>query len=303
MRRLIFIAFITAASLEAQPAGAKTFATPEEASSALVQAAKNGADSLIELLGPQAAEVLHSGDPVEDKKLVQQFNERAAQKMKLVPDELNGHHMEMLVGEEDWPVAIPLVEKNGKWYFDVLEGKAEIRRRVIGGNELDVIEICHGYVEAQELYAKGDWTGKGVHQYASKIISSPGKKDGLYWPGGDSPVAEGFAKAVAAGYQLSGGEPKPFHGYYFKILMGQGPDAMDGDEDYLVHGLMIGGFALIAWPAEYGVSGIMTFIVNQDGDVYQKDLGARTGVLAKTITKFNPDRSWTMVPEQGEQLP
>src|SRR5262249_5391064 len=162
----------------------------------------------------------------------------------------------LLLGEIQWPFAFPLVRKNGRWSFDLVEGKAEIRRRVIGGNELDVIEICRGYVEAQEQYARADRDGNGGLEYARKIVSSEGKKDGLYWPGEDSPVAAGFAKATAQGYSLSGGgAPHPFHGYYFKVLLAQGPDAQGGAQDYLAHNLMIGGFALVAWPAEYGVSG------------------------------------------------
>src|SRR5262249_35723262 len=150
----------------------------------------------------------------------------------------------MLIGKEEFPFPIPLVRDKGRWYFDLKEGKAEIRRRIIGGNELDTIQVCHGYVDAQESYAETDWDRNGVLQYATRIVSSPGKKDGLYWPGPDSPVAEGFAKAIAEGYTAGSGvgPPKPYHGYLYKILMSQGPNADGGARDYRVHGLMIGGF-------------------------------------------------------------
>jgi DUF2950 family protein len=210
---------------------------------------------------------------------------------------MNPNRATLLLGEEEWPFTVPLVRKNGRWSFDIQEGKAEIRRRIIGGNELDAIEICRGYVEAQQQYAETDWDGNGVLQYARKMISTEGKKDGLYWRGEDSPVAAGFAKAVAEGYpQPTGTGTTPYHGYFYKILLSQGPNAASGVQDYVVHGMMIGGFALVAWPAEYSVSGIMTFIVNQDGVVYEKDLGPRTSTVAKAMTKFNPDQSWRVSP-------
>jgi len=296
-KRLTCVTFLAgAALLLAQTGGPKTFSTPEEARDALVQAAASGLDAVKTMMGPGSADILRTGDEVQDKTLLDNFNRRAAEKAGIEPDEMNPNRATVVVGEDEWPFAVPLVRKNGRWSFDLQEGKAEIRRRTIGANELDVIEICRGYVEAQQMYAQEDRTGKGVLQYASKIVSSPGKKDGLYWPGEDSPVAAGFAKAAAAGYPAPTGAGKPYHGYLFKTLLSQGPDAADGAQDYLVHGLMIGGFALIAWPAEYGVSGIMTFIVNQDGVVYEKDLGPTTGVLAKAITKFNPDKSWRVSP-------
>jgi hypothetical protein len=280
-----------AALLVAQPQGTKTYATPEEARDALVQAAASGMDAVKTLLGPGSADIVRTGDAVQDKKIVADFSRRAAEKTQLEPQPLNPNHVTLLLGNEEWPFAIPLVSKNGRWYFDLQEGKAELRRRVIGANELDAIQVCRGYVEAQQMYAEKDWDGNGVLEYAQKIASAEGKKDGLYWPGEDSPVAENFAKSAAQGYGTPG-SGKGYHGYTYKILLSQGPDAQDGAQDYVVHGLMIGGFALVAWPVEYGVSGIMTFIVNQDGVVYEKDLGAQTGVLAKAMTKFNPDKSW-----------
>ena len=293
MRNLISITLLAGAILLcAQPAGPKTYATPEEARDALVQAAKNGLDAVRDLLGPTSTDILRTGDPVQDQTALDKFNQRAAQKTKLEADPMNPDQVTLLLGDEEFPFAVPLERKDGRWYFDVQEGKAEIRRRVIGQNELDAIEVCRGYVEAQEDYAEGDWDGKGVHQYAQKIASSPGKKDGLYWDGEDSPVAAAFAKAASQGYSAPSSAGKGYHGYMYKVLLSQGPDAEGGAQDYVVHGLMIGGFALVAWPAEYGVSGIMTFIVNQDGVVYEKDLGTHTNAAVKAMTRFNPDKTW-----------
>jgi hypothetical protein len=296
--KAIYALFLAGAGLiGAEAVGPSTFGTPEQAREALVQNAARGLDALREMMGPGSAEILRSGDPIQDKILLEKFRQRVAQKAQLEPDQMNANRITLLIGDEEWPFAVPLMRKNGRWYFDIQEGKAEIRRRIIGGNELDAIEVCRGFVEAEETYARTDWTGKGVLQYASKIASTPGKKDGLYWPGDDSPIAERIAKAMAQGYSAPGGASQGYHGYVYKVLLSQGPDAEDGEEDYVAHGLMIGGFALVARPVEYGVSGIMTFIVNQDGVVYQKDLGRETAALVKTMTKFNPDKSWNIPPD------
>lgn len=275
----------------------KTFASPEEARDALIAAAVKGMDAVRAFFGPGSAAIVRTGDAVEDQNVLLRFNRLAAEKTRLEPEEMDPNRMTLLMGLVEWPFAVPLIRKNGSWYWDVNEGKAEIRWRTIGLNELDTIEVCRGYVEAQQIYAESDWDGNGVLEYASKIISTDGKKDGLYWPGDDSPVAAGFTRAVAQGYSHTAGTPKPYHGYFYKVLLGQGPDAAGGAQDYLVRKLMIGGFALVAWPAEYGVSGIMTFMVNQDGVVFDKDLGPSTTALAKALTKFNPDKSWRRVPE------
>jgi hypothetical protein len=276
--------------------GPKTFSQPEEARDALLQAAATSLDAMKTLFGSASNDILRTGDDVQDKLLLAEFNRRAAARTQLEVDPINPNRITVIIGEEEWPFAVPLVRKNGKWFFDAQDGKAEIRRRTIGGNELTAIEICRGYVEAQQIYAEADRTGQGINQYARKIVSAQGKQDGLYWPGEDSPVAQRFAQAAAEGYPTPTSKPQAYHGYFYRILLTQGPDAVDGERDYVVHGLMIGGFALVAWPAEYGVSGIMTFIVNQDGVVYQKDLGTQTGVLAKAMTKFNPDKSWNEAP-------
>ena len=226
----------------------------------------------------------------------------SAEKTSLEPDPMNPDRVTLLIGTIEWPMAVPIVGRAIAGHFDIEEGKAEIRRRTIGGNELDAIADLPGVRGSAGVVRREDRDGNGVPQYAKKIVSSEGKKDGLYWPGEDSPVAAGFAKAVAQGYTASpGGGPRPYHGYLYKVLLAQGPNAQGGAQDYVVHGLMIGGFALVAWPAEYGVSGIKTFIVNQDGIVYEKDLGQNTGALAKAMTQFNPDKTWQVSPDETEQ--
>jgi len=296
MRHLVQAVLLSAVALFGAPADAtkaQTFATAQEALDALVKAADGGMDALRAIFGPGSADILRSGDDVQDKALLSQFNRRAHEKAALDPDPLNPDHVEILLGEDEFPFAIPLVKQNGRWHFDLQQGKEEVRRRVIGSNELDAIEVCHGYVEAQYQYAEEDRDGDGVIEYAQRIISSPGKKDGLYWPGEDSPVAEAFAKAVAEGYGAGANKGKrEYRGYTYKVLQSQGPNAEMGSQDYVVQGHMIGGFALVGWPAEYGVSGIKTFIVNQDGVIYEKDLGPQTDALARAMTKFNPDKSW-----------
>jgi hypothetical protein len=280
----------------------KTFKSPEEARDALIEAAGKSLDEVRTLFGSGADDILRTGDAVEDKAVLATFNKLVAEKTELELNDTSPDRARLLVGVIEWPFAVPLTRNNGRWYWDIVEGKAEIRRRTVGANELNAIEICRGYVAAQRTYSETDWDGNGVFEYAGRIFSTDGAKNGLYWPGQDSPVAAGFAKAVAEGYSVpGGGAPKPFHGYYFKILRGQGPDATGGVQDYLVKNLMIGGFGLVAWPAEYGVSGIMSFIVNQDGVVYEKDLGARSDALAKAMTRFNPDKTWRRSPD--EDLP
>jgi hypothetical protein len=289
-----------AAFILARTGEGKTFSTPEEARDALIASAQKGLDDVRALLGPESADIVRTGDDVEDRAALVRFNTLASEKAVLESEDTLPNRRTLVVGIIEWPFAIPLTSKGGRWYWDVVEGKAEIRRRVIGANELNAIEICRGYVAAQTTYAETDWDGNGVMEYAAKIISTDGKKDGLYWPGEDSPVAAGFAKATAQGYPApSGGAPRPYHGYYFKVLTKQGPNAAGGEQDYIVKKLMIGGFGLVAWPAEYGVSGIMTFIVNQDGVVYEKDLGPSTGTRAKAMMVFDPDKTWRPSPEEA----
>jgi hypothetical protein len=300
--RLTQIILIAAAALlTAQTSTRKTFSTPEEARDALIEAAGKGLSEVRTLFGIGSTEIVGTGDEVQDKTVLATFNKLVSEKTQLEGGEISPNRRTLVVGLIEWPFSVPLTrDSKGRWFWDVAEGKAEMRRRVIGRNELNAIEICRGYVAAQNTYAETDRDGNGIVEYASKILSTDGKKDGLYWPGEDSPIAAAFAKATAEGYQLTSAEGRrpSYHGYYYKVLTAQGPAATGGEQDYLVKKLMIGGFGLVAWPAEYGISGIMTFIVNQEGVVYEKDLGPRTGTLAKAMTKFNPDKTWRGSPEE-----
>jgi hypothetical protein len=219
----------------------------------------------------------------------------AREKVTTAKDPADAKRLTVLVGNDAFPTAIPLIESNGKWMWDVAGGRYEVLVRHVGANELDTIEVCRGYVEAQHTYAMLDAAKTGIHQYAQKIISTPGKFDGLYWPGSpESPLSEGVARAIAEGYTS---KTQPFHGYYYKVLKAQGPAAKLGAMSFVVQGKMIGGFALVAWPATYRVTGVKTFIVGSDGVVYEKDLGADTARLASAMTVYNPDKTWTVVEE------
>jgi hypothetical protein len=278
-------------------AGPKTFATPEEARDALVKAAATSLDAVREVFGPGADQVLSTGDPVQDKAALAKFNSRVGEKIQVVPDDDFPERRILLIGNEEWPFPIPLVPNGTSWSFDVKAGAEEIRNRIVGANELDAIQVCQGYVEAQEQYASADWDGNGVNQYAGKIISSPGKKDGLYWPDDpNSPIAGAISKAISEGYAASSGKPTGYHGYFYRVLTGQGPNAKGGARDYMIHDLMIGGFALVAWPVQYGVSGFKTFIVNQDGVVYEKDFGPNTNSAVQALKVFDPDDTWDVSP-------
>jgi hypothetical protein len=253
----------------------------------------------LKLFGPAGKDIVVSGDPAEDKANRAEFARRAGVKMSVEVDPGNPDRATMIVGENDWPMPVPLVRSNGQWHFDPARGRVEILARRVGRNELAAIEVCRGYVEAQMDYAKQDYDKDGVLQYAQKIIATPGKKDGLYWEGASADlVPKSFADAAAALLVAQGKKPVPYDGYYFHILKAQGPNAEGGAMDYVVKGKMIGGFAMVAWPAEYGVSGIKTFLVNHRGIVYSKDLGPNTAATARQMTKFNPDASWKRV--EGE---
>jgi hypothetical protein len=273
------------------------FKTPDEAASALAGAAKAGdRKAIVTVLGPDGQDIVSSGDEVADAATRQKFVAAYDAKHQIA---MEGDNKAILViGQEDFPLPIPLVRKDGLWRFDTAAGREEILFRRVGRDELDAIQSCLAYVDAQNEYAERDRTGAGANTYAQRIISEPGKKDGLYWPtsqGEDaSPLGELIAEATAQGYRPGGGRT-PFHGYYFKILTKQGPAAPGGELDYIVGGKMIGGFALVAYPAEYRNSGVMTFIVNHTGNVFQKDLGPDTAKLAERMTSFNPDQSWTKV--------
>jgi len=278
---------------QTQPAQ-KAFATPKEAADALIQAAGVfDVPALLEILGPDGKDLVVSEDTVQDKNRALKFAERAKEKQQVTTDPKNKSLATLTVGSDDWPLPIPIIKKSGKWYFDSKGAHDEILRRRIGSNELDAITVCRGYVEAQEAYARQVHDDSGVNQYAQRIISTPGKHDGLAWQNPDGtwggPVGEAVAKAIAQGYSS---RTEPFRGYYFKVLKGQGPSARLGQLDYVINGVMIGGFALVAWPADYRVTGVQTFIVSYDGVVYQKDLGPDSAKIAAAMERYDPDKTW-----------
>ena len=277
----------------------KSFATAEEAANALIEAAeKFDETALVEILGPDSYDIIHTGEPARDREVAKEFAAQARVKNHVAIQSKNSRRAFLSVGDEDWPFPVPLVKGPAGWSFDTRSGRTEILYRRIGNNELNAIEICRGYVEAQHEYAlmKRD---KGVNQYAQRIISTPGKQDGLAWRNEDGswggPIGEKVASAISRGYT---NRSEPFHGYFFKVLKGQGAAAPLGELDFVVKDVMIGGFALIAFPAQYRLTGVQTFIVSHDGVVYQKDLGPKTLELANAIDRFNPDKSWTPVLEQ-----
>jgi hypothetical protein len=284
----------------ASPARNETFSTPQEAANALIDAAeKFDVGALEKIFGSDAKDIIHSGEPARDQEIAKQFAEQAREKMEVSIDPKTGKRAFISVGDEEWPFPVPIVKIGKTWSFDSKAGLNEILFRRVGRDELDAIQICRGFVEAQDEYAEEKHGDSQVNQYAQKIISTPGKQDGLAWqnPDGtwDGPIGEKVARSIEQGY-ASG---QPYHGYYFKVLKGQGPAAPLGQMDYVVNGAMIGGFALIAFPAQYQNTGVMTFMVSNDGVVYQKDLGPNTLEVVKTIERFNPDKTWTPVEEQS----
>jgi len=285
-------------TLASSPAFAqKAYATPDDAVGALVAFARTGDPrAAYVIFGPGGEDIVSSGDKVSDDALRAKFLNWYDAKHQIRTD--SADKATLIVGEDDYPFPIPLVRKGGKWMFDTNAGLEEILDRRIGQNELDTIETCLAYVDAQEEYASKDRTGAGVGVYAQRFVSDAGKKNGLYWPAPngeeESPLGELFAEATQEGYHVGGGRA-PYHGYFYKILTKQGPNAPGGAVDYVVNGQMIGGYGLVAYPAEYRNSGVMTFIVSFDGDVYQKDLGPNTAALAERITAFDPDASWKKV--------
>ncbi len=286
-----------AAAPAASVAGPKTFSTPDDAAKALINAAANFDESaLTEIFGIHGAEIIFTGEVPYDRQRAGEFAAQARQKMSVSLEPKSGTRAYLLVGNEEWPFPVPLVKSGGRWSFDSDAGRQELLYRRVGDNELDAIQICHGFVEAQHDYAYKKRDGYQVAQYAQRIISTPGKQDGLAWQNKDGswggPIGQKIAQAIAEGYS---NRDTPYHGYYFKVLKGQGPAAPLGQLDYVIKGVMIGGFALVASPAEYRVTGVKTFIVSQDGVVWQKDLGPTTLDQFKAMELFNPDKSWTPV--------
>jgi len=272
----------------------QSYKTPQDVADALVNAVRSGnRKSLLKVLGPSGAGIISSGDDVADATARRKFVATYDTKHKITMD--GDNKAIMVIGDEEFPFPIPIVRKGETWRLDTAAGRQELLYRRVGRNELSTIQACLAYVDAQNEYAEKDRTGAGKGTYAQRVVSQPGKKDGLYWPTSQgeeaSPLGELVAQATAEGYRI-GGKRLPFHGYYFRILTKQGPHAPGGALDYSVRGRMIGGFALLAYPAQYGYSGVMTFLVNHAGIVYQKDLGPGTAKLAEKMTTYDPDQTW-----------
>jgi hypothetical protein len=302
--RVLFAAGQSAAKAALVHTGvsAKMFTSPQQAADELVDAAeKFDVRALEEIFGPDGDDIVFTGEYPQDRQRASDFAAEARKKKNVSIDPKKGSRAFLLVGDEDWPFPVPLVKLGDKWYFDAKAGRQELFQRRIGADELDAIDICRGYVEAQHEYAFQPREGFDVNQYAQRIISNPGKQDGLAWQNSDGswggPIGEKIAHAIEQGYSP---EAAPYHGYFFKILKGQGPAAPLGQMDYVVKGVMIGGFALVAAPAEYGETGLKTFIVSEDGVVYEKDFGPGTLNEFKKMERFNPDRSWNPVLEEDK---
>ena len=282
--------------------GAQLFDSPDAAVDALLKAAGDfDTDALAKIFGPNGKEIYDTGDAVQDKNRAAAFVAEAKEKKEISIDPRTGRRAVLIVGNEDWPMPVPLAKTGGKWYFDTKAGKQELLYRRIGSNELDAIQVSRGFVDAQEEYAMKPRQGYDVNQYAQRIISTPGTQDGLAWRNADGtwggPIGENIADAIVEGYSS---KEQPYHGYFFKVLKGQGPDAPLGRLDYVIKGAMIGGFALVAAPAQYRVTGVKTFIVSNDGVVYEKDQGPTTLEQFKKMELFNPDKTWTPVEDDDD---
>jgi hypothetical protein len=274
----------------------KSFGSAEEAVNALITAARNNDDKeVLAIFGAGAKDLIFSGDRAADKQRREKFLATYDEQNKIVPE---GKSMILVIGKKEFPFPIPIVKKGETYVFDTKKGKEEVLNRRIGENELDTIQTCLAIVDAQREYAMIDHDGDNLHEYAEKFASDPGKQNGLYWQTKEgekpSPLGQLLVKAKSEGYSKKGakGNPVPYHGYYYRILKAQGKNAPGGAYDYIVKGNMIGGFAVVAWPAKYGNSGVMTFIVNHDGVIYQKNLGKNTVKIAKSKTKYDPDKTW-----------
>ena len=288
----------TAKTASAKKTAQKAFPTPEEAFQAFVDAAKaNDTKALAALLGPNSGSLVGSGDAVADKQRRDKFAAAYAEKHSVTKD--GDAKATLVVGNDDWPMPIPAVKGENGWTLDTAAGSREILARRIGENELSAIQVVRAIVDAQNDYSSEDRDLNGERDYARKLLSSPGKRDGLYWPTKEgeppSPLGPLVVQASAEGYKGKAGTPPPYHGYYYRILTAQGKDAKGGARSYIVQGKMIGGFAVVAYPAKYDSSGIMTFIANYDGTVYQKDLGPNTASVARAMKAYNPDSSWKEV--------
>jgi len=301
---LVALALMVVFPLRGLAAGEQQFATPEAAVSALETAAKSRDTNAIHAIFGPAGRDLVSPDAVQATQEFEVFVNRLSEKTELV--RRSESNCVLQLGADPWPFPIPLVKADGQWSFDTEAGRQEVLNRRVGRNELGALAVCRAYVDAQREYAGKDRNGDQVLEYAQRLRSTPGSHDGLYWPlrGGDeqSPLGPLIAAARVEGYRrqarIMTDEPSPYHGYYFKVLTKQGKHAPGGKYDYIINGHMIGGFALVAWPAEWGNAGVMTFIVNQQGKIYEKNLGPKTAALAKAMTRYEPDSSWSLVKGQ-----
>lgn len=278
----------------------KTFPSAQAAAEALVSAAGSfDVEALKAIFGPEGIDLVVTEDAVQDRNQATEFAAQAHEKLTVETDPKNAKRAWLIAGKGEWPLPIPIVRTGSAWRFDTVAGRREVLFRRIGRNELDAIQVCRGFVEAQHEYASQRRNGARVNQYAQKVISAPGKQDGLAWQNPDGtwggPVGQRIARAIAEGYR---DKYEPYHGYYFKVLKGQGPAAPLGEMDFVVKGAMIGGFALVAAPAEYDVTGVMTFIVSHDGIVYQKDLGPTSVEQFRAMDRYNPDATWEPVREE-----
>jgi hypothetical protein len=305
------LAWSGTSATQAQTSEQIRFDKPEDALKTLLDATKSkDRPQMRKIFGVDAGE-LASGDETQDQADLEQFAKDLAAAAKLVKE--GDDRIILQVGPDNYPFPIPLVRKDGKWYFDTPAGKEELLNRRIGENELKAIAVCRGYVAAQRDYYAEDWNDDGVIEYAQRLASSPGKKDGLYWETGDdepsSPLGPLVAEAQAEGYGKATSrptsppttqpatQPRPYHGYCYRVLSRQGEHAPGGKFDYVINGHMVAGFALVAWPVDWDSSGVMTFVVNTNGKVYQKDLGEKTADLVKDMTEYNPDSTWTLAKE------
>jgi hypothetical protein len=276
----------------------RTFSSPEDAVKAIIAAARSNNDKeMLAIFGAQAKDILFSGDPVADKQRRARAIAAYDEKNRI---DTKGEEKILVIGKQDWPFPIPLVKKGDGWVFDADKGKEEVLNRRIGENELNAIQSLLAIVDAQREYAMKDRDRNALLEYAQKFVSDPGKKNGLYWEvkAGEpqSPLGPIMTRLRSEGYQgKTSATPVPYHGYYFRILTAQGKNAPGGAYSYMVKGKMIGGFAVVAYPAEYGNSGVMTFMVNHDGKVFQKNLGANTAAVAKSLKEYNPDKTWEEV--------